>query len=59
MHARDIVNVHIWAPSPDASYREQVKDETSGQTSGVLVLEQPERRLADARVQHAADRQRA
>jgi hypothetical protein len=41
MHARDIVNVHIWAPSPDASYREQVKDETSGQTSGVLVLNSP------------------
>ena len=41
MHARDIVDVHIWAPSPDAAYREQVTDETSGQTSSVLVLNSP------------------
>jgi len=41
MHARDIVDVHIWAPSRDASYREQVTDETSGQTSSVLVLNSP------------------
>ena len=41
MHARDIVDVHIWAPSPDASYREQVTDETSGETSSVLVLNSP------------------
>jgi hypothetical protein len=41
MHARDIVEVHIWAPSPDKAYREQVRDETSGQTSSVLVLNSP------------------
>jgi hypothetical protein len=41
MHARDIVDVHIWAPAPDSSYREQVTDETSGQTSSVLVLNSP------------------
>ena len=38
MHARDIVDVHIWAPAPDAAYREQVTDETSGARSSVLVL---------------------
>jgi hypothetical protein len=41
MHARDIVDVHIWAPAPDASYQEQVRDETSGKTSSVLVLNSP------------------
>jgi hypothetical protein len=41
MHARDIVDVHIWAPSPDAAYQEQVTDETSGQTSSVLALVSP------------------
>ena len=41
MHALDTVDVHIWAPSPDAAYQEQVTDETSGQTSGVLVLNSP------------------
>ena len=41
MHARDIVDVHIWAPSPHAAYQEQVTDETSGQTSSVLVLNSP------------------
>jgi hypothetical protein len=41
MHARDNVDVHIWAPSPDASYREQVRDESSGTKSSVLVLNSP------------------
>jgi hypothetical protein len=41
MHALDIVDVHIWAPSPSAAYREQITDETSGETSGVLVLNSP------------------
>jgi hypothetical protein len=41
MPALDIVDVHIWAPSPDAAYREQVRDETSGETSSVLVLNSP------------------
>ena len=39
MHARDIVDVHIWSPSPGAAYQEQVTDETSGATSRVLVLD--------------------
>jgi hypothetical protein len=38
MHALDIVDVHIWAPSPTAAYQEQVTDETSGQTSSILPL---------------------
>ena len=41
MHALDIVDVHIWAPSPTAAYQEQVTDETTGQTSSVLVLNSP------------------
>ena len=41
MHALDIVDVHIWAPSPAVAYREQVMDETSGETSSVLVLNSP------------------
>jgi hypothetical protein len=41
MHALDIVDVHIWAPSPTAAYREQIRDETSGKTSSVLVLNSP------------------
>jgi hypothetical protein len=41
MHARDLVDVHIWAPSRDASYREQVTDRTSGERSSVLVLNSP------------------
>jgi hypothetical protein len=41
MHARDVVDIHIWAPSPTAAYREQVTDETSVKTSGVLVLNSP------------------
>jgi hypothetical protein len=41
MHALDIVDVHIWAPGPSSAYQEQVADETSGQTSSVLVLISP------------------
>src|SRR5215470_3959463 len=41
MHALDIVDVHIWAPGPSSPYQEQVTDETSGQTSSVLVLISP------------------
>jgi hypothetical protein len=41
MHALDIVDVHIWAPGPSSAYQEQVTDETSGQTSSVLVLISP------------------
>jgi hypothetical protein len=38
MHAHDVVDVHIWAPSPTAAYQEQITDETSHTTSSVLVL---------------------
>lgn len=38
MNALDIVDVHIWAPAPGAAYQEQVTDETTGETSHVLVL---------------------
>ena len=38
MHALDIVDVHIWAPTPGSAYQEQVTDETTNQTSSVLVL---------------------
>ena len=38
MHALDIVDVHIWSPTPGAAYQEQVTDETTGETSSVLVL---------------------
>jgi len=41
MHALDIVDVHIWAPGTSSPYQEQVTDETSGQTSSVLVLISP------------------
>jgi hypothetical protein len=41
MHARDIVNVHIWAPSSSSAYREQVTDVTTGTRSSVLVLNSP------------------
>jgi hypothetical protein len=41
MHALDTVDVHIWAPSSSSAYREQVRDETNGQTSSVLVLISP------------------
>ena len=41
MHALDIVDVHIWAPGPSSAYQEQVRDETTGQTSSVLVLISP------------------
>jgi hypothetical protein len=42
MHGRDIIDVHIWAPTPDAPYQEQITDETSGETSSVLVLISPQ-----------------
>jgi hypothetical protein len=42
MHALDVVDVHIWAPSSGSAYQEQLTDETSGQTSRVLVLISPE-----------------
>lgn len=38
MHALDVVDVHIWAPAPGAAYQEQVADETTEETSSVLVL---------------------
>jgi hypothetical protein len=38
MHSLDIVDVHIWAPAPGAAYQEQVTDETTNETSSVLVL---------------------
>jgi len=41
MHALDVVDVHIWAPSPTSAYQEQVRDETSGTTSSLLVLNSP------------------
>jgi len=41
MHALDIVDVHIWAPGTASPYQEQVTDETTGQTSSVLVLISP------------------
>jgi hypothetical protein len=41
MHANDVVDVHIWAPGSSSAYQEQVTDETSGQTSSVLVLISP------------------
>jgi uncharacterized protein (UPF0548 family) len=41
MHALDIVDVHICAPGPSSPNEEQVTDETSGQTSSVLVLISP------------------
>jgi hypothetical protein len=39
MHALDLVDVHIWAPTPTSAYQEQLTDETSGATSSVLVLD--------------------
>ena len=41
MHALDIVDVHIWAPSSDSAYQEQVTDETTGEQSSILVLISP------------------
>ena len=41
MHGRDVLDIHIWAPSMDAPYREQVRDESSGETSGILTLVSP------------------
>ena len=33
MNALDIVDVHIWAPTPTSAYQEQITDETTRQTS--------------------------
>src|SRR5215467_2714122 len=41
MHALDTVDVHTWAPGSSSPYQEQVTDETTGQTSSVLVLISP------------------
>jgi hypothetical protein len=41
MHALDIVDVHIWAPTSTSAYQEQVRDETTHQKSGVIVLNSP------------------
>jgi hypothetical protein len=41
MHALDTVDVHIWAPSMDSAYQEQVTDLTTNQTSSILVLISP------------------
>lgn len=38
MHGRDVLDIHIWAPSMNAPYREQVTDESSAETSGILTL---------------------
>src|SRR5436190_143317 len=59
MHAHDIVDVHIWAPSSAAAYQEQVADETSERAD----VERPparqsQRRPADAGVRHERDRER-
>jgi hypothetical protein len=42
MHGRDVVDIHIWAPSMNAPYREQVRDDSSGETSSVLTLVSPD-----------------
>jgi hypothetical protein len=39
MHGRDLLDIHIWAPSMSEAYREQITDLTSGETSSVLVLD--------------------
>src|SRR5690242_3722089 len=41
MYGRDIVDIHIWAPSMNAPYREQVTDESTGETSRILTLISP------------------
>ena len=41
MHALDVIDVHIWAPSPSSAYQEQIRDETTGTRSSVLVLISP------------------
>jgi hypothetical protein len=38
MHALDVVDVHIWSPSMNDAYREQITDETTHETSAVLPL---------------------
>jgi len=29
MHGRDVLDIHIWAPSMSEAYREQITDETA------------------------------
>ena len=41
MHGRDVLDIHIWAPSMTAPYREQVTDESSGEESSILTLVSP------------------
>jgi hypothetical protein len=41
MHGRDVVDIHIWAPSMQDAYREQITDDTTGETSQILVLDSP------------------
>jgi hypothetical protein len=41
MHALDVVDVHIWAPSEGSAYQEQVTDITTNQRSSVMVLISP------------------
>ena len=41
MHGRDILDVHIWAPTMNKSYREQVTDITTHEHSSVLILDSP------------------
>jgi hypothetical protein len=41
MHGRDVVDIHIWARSMKAPYNEQIRDESSGETSRVLTLVSP------------------
>ena len=41
MHGRDVLDIHIWAPSMNAAYREQVIDESSAERSSILTLVSP------------------
>ncbi len=38
MHARDVIDIHIWSPSMHDAYRVQVADETTHETSAVMLL---------------------
>ena len=42
MHAGDIVDIHIWAPTPTSAYEEQVKDWSSLDVSSTLILIGPQ-----------------
>jgi hypothetical protein len=41
MYGRDVLDIHIWANSMDDPYQEQITDETTGETSQILVLNSP------------------